>query len=46
MISGPGGQIMRKAKLLPLESGDHEISLTPMLDVVFFMLVFSIVTWE
>ncbi len=35
---------MRKKKLLAAEEEENEINLTPMLDVVFIMLIFFIVT--
>jgi len=35
---------MRKKRLLAAEEEDNEINLTPMLDVVFIMLIFFIVT--
>ena len=35
---------MRKKRLLGTEEEDNEINLTPMLDVVFIMLIFFIVT--
>jgi biopolymer transport protein ExbD len=35
---------MRKKKPLAFESGDSEVNMTPMLDVVFILLVFFVVT--
>jgi len=35
---------MRKKRVLAAEEEDNEINLTPMLDVVFIMLIFFIVT--
>ncbi len=35
---------MRKKRILAAEEEDNEINLTPMLDVVFIMLIFFIVT--